>query len=102
MEKLLAVLALFRKGNAVADPKLWKEGGVTAAMLIPVFLALSRVAESFGYPLPISEADAATVASGLLVVVHVVLTFITSDKVGLPAKPATDADSTGARDTPGS
>ena len=86
MEKLLALLALFRQGNAVSDPALWKNGGVTAALLIPVIMALARVAEAFGGPLPISESDAATLAAAVLCVLHIVLTVITSPTVGLPAQ----------------
>ena len=86
MGKLWEILALFRKGNAVADPALWKNGGITAALLIPVIMALARVAEAFGVPLPISEIDAATLAAAVLYVLHIVLTVITSPTVGLPAQ----------------
>ena len=88
MDKLFSILALFRKGNAVADPQLWKNGGITVAMLIPVFLAFPRVAEAFGFVLPITESDAATISAAVLCLGHVVLTVTTSKTVGLPAKPA--------------
>ena len=91
MEKIWAILALFRQGNAVADPALWKNSGISVAMLIPVFLAVARVAEAFGLALPFTESDAATLAAAVLCVLHIVLTVITSKSVGLPASAAPDA-----------
>ena len=88
MDKLFSILALFRQGNAVADPVLWKNGGITAALLIPVFLSLARVAEAFGLALPISESDAATFAAAVLAISHIVLTVISSKSVGLPPRAA--------------
>jgi hypothetical protein len=84
MEKLFALLALFRQGNAVADPALWKTGGISAAALVGLVLALDRVGSSFGHPLGITQTDAQALAGGVLVLAHIVLTVVTSDKVGLP------------------
>ena len=88
MDKLWAILALFRQGNAVADPALWKNGGITVALLIPVLLAVGRVADSFGWPIFISESDAASIATAVLAISHIVLTVISSKSVGLPPRAA--------------
>ncbi len=84
MEKLFAVLALFRQGNAVADPALWKNGSITVLMLVPVVLALNRVGEAFGVGLGIDEDIAASIATGIVSLVGVVSHVITSKTVGLP------------------
>jgi hypothetical protein len=84
MEKLFAVLALFRKGNAVADPALWKNGSITVLLLVPAILALNRVGEAFGVGLGISEDEAATIAAGIVSLVGVVSHVITSKTIGLP------------------
>lgn len=91
MEKLLAVLALFRKGNAVADTTLWKNGSISVLLLVPVILALNRVGEAFGVGLGIDDDTAASIATGIVSIVGVVSHVITSKTVGLPAKPAPDA-----------
>lgn len=84
MAKLLALLNLFRQGNAVANPAVWKNRGMFTAALVAVLAAAERVADAFGYPLGITDSDNVAIATGLSAVVHIVLTLITSDKVGLP------------------
>lgn len=95
MEKLFAIIALFRKGNAVADPVAWKMGGISSMALVPVLLALDRVASAFGHPLGINEQSAADIAVGLLAVVGIVSHVVSSDKVGLPARSADRPAGTG-------
>jgi hypothetical protein len=86
MGKLLSILDLFRKGSAVTEPAVWKNrGGITLA-LTALILSGCKVATGFGYDLPISEADAASIASGVAVLVGLLTTYGTSDKVGLPAR----------------
>jgi phage portal protein BeeE len=84
MEKLLAILAVFRQGNAVADPVVWKNRGMLIAALVAVLAAAERVAAAFGYPLGVTDSDNAAIAAGVAAVYHLVLTATTSDKVGLP------------------
>jgi hypothetical protein len=97
MEKLLALLALFRRGSAVADPALWKNGGMLSAGLVAFIMAADRVAAAFGHPLGVTDSDAAAVAAGVAAVAHVVLTVATSDKVGLPP---VDGDGSAGGDRP--
>lgn len=87
MGKIGALLDLFRKGNSVADPALWKNRQITATVLGAFLMALFHVAESFGLKLPITSADTDALAGGVLVVVNLVLTVTTTDKIGLSAKP---------------
>ena len=88
MSKLLAFLDLFRKGSAVSDPAVWKNRSALTLALTALILTGCRTAREFGYDIPISETDAATIAAGVAVVVGLLSTYITSEKVGiLPPKP---------------
>ena len=87
MRKLLDLLDLFRKGAAVSEPALWKNRSALTLALTALILTGCRVAKGYGYEIPISEADAASIAAGIAVVVGLLSTYLTSDKVGLlPAK----------------
>lgn len=83
MNKLFALLALFRKGNAVADPSLWKKRQVEATMLGGVIVAGIQVLQAFGVDLPITADDATALAAGLLVLINACLTYVTTDKIGI-------------------
>lgn len=83
MNKLFALLALFRKGNAIADPEIWKKRQVEATMLGGVIVALIQVLQAFGVSLPITADDATALAAGLLVLVNTCLTYVTTDKIGI-------------------
>ena len=88
MSKLLDLLDLFRKGAAVSEPALWKNRSALIMALTALILTGCRVAKGFGYDIPINEADAASIAAGVAVVVGLFSTYATSNKVGLlPAKP---------------
>lgn len=92
MAKLWAILNLFRRGSAVADPAAWKNGQITVNALVLLLGALVGAARSFGYDLPIPDAVLAQLAAGLLGVVNSLLTVITSKTVGLPPAPGPDND----------
>ena len=83
MNKLFALLTLFRKGNAVADPSLWKKRQVEATMLGGVIVAGIQVLQAFGVDLPITADDATALAAGLLVLINTCLTYVTTDKIGI-------------------
>ena len=88
MGKLIDFLDLFRKGAAVSEPALWKNRSALVMALTALILTGCRVAGGFGYVLPISETDAATLATAIAVVVGLFSTYATSPTVGiLPAKP---------------
>ena len=88
MNKLMSLLALFRQGSAVANPKMWKERQITATVLAGAILALINVLAVFGVSVPIDVGTANAIAAGLIAVVNVVLTVTTSNTVGLPSKQA--------------
>lgn len=100
MTKLLALLDLFRKGNAVADPALWKSRQIRATLLLPAAGALIAVLRSFGLEVPLDDAQITQLVAGIVVVINLVLTVSTTDKLGLPAKPepAQPADLAGSQD----
>ena len=87
MNKLLTLLDLFRKGNAVADPALWKSRQIKATLLLPTFGALIAVLRAFGLEVPLDDTQITQLVTGLVVLLNLVLTLTTTDKVGLPAKP---------------
>ena len=87
MSKLFDMLDLFRKGAAVSEPALWKNRSALVLALTALILTGCRVAKGFGYDLPITETDAASLATAVAVLVGLFSTYATSDKVGvLPAK----------------
>jgi hypothetical protein len=92
MKKLFALLDVFRKGNSVANPELWKHGGAALqAALVPFLVALaSAVCTVLSYCFTLTPEVAAGIAGGVVAVVGVFVTYATSDKVGLPAKPVTE------------
>ena len=90
MGRLLDFLDLFRKGNAVADPALWKSRQIKATLLLPTFGALVAVLRAFGLEVPLDDTQITQLVTGLVVVINLLLTYSTTDKVGLPAKPDSD------------
>lgn len=84
MGRLWAILDLFRKGAAVSEPGVWKQRSALTLALTALILAGVKVAKGFGYELPITEADAATLAAGIAVLVGLFSTYATTDKVGIP------------------
>lgn len=98
MEKMMAIIGLLRKGSSLADPALWKSRQIGATALAVFIVALARTLAAFGVDLHVDEDTATTIAGGIIACVNIVLTYATSDKVGLlgeaPAVPTplSDAD----------
>jgi hypothetical protein len=82
--KLKALFAVFRQGAAVANPKAWKQGQITATILGGFFMALVTAAKAFGYDIPLDNDTALAVAGGLVAGANWILTIVTSKHVGLP------------------
>lgn len=102
MDKLLALLSLFREGNEVADPKLWKTRQNNANIFVPVLAALVAVLRLFGVDVPLDNDSLALLSGGLLVLVNLVITNISSKRVGLPGvAPAASVAGDGASTNPG-
>lgn len=85
MNKVMAMLDLFRKGSAVDNPQDWKSGQITATMLGVAIVSAVHLAKAYGYDLPIDEESATTVAGGIIAVVNVILTMVTSKHAGFGA-----------------
>lgn len=83
MSKLSALWGLFRQGQAVTDPKLWKERQIKATVLAGVLLAVVNVVKAFGYEIPIDTETANAIAAGIIAAVNVVFTITTTEKVGV-------------------
>ena len=84
MKRLIALLELFRVGKMVADPLKWKRRQITATMLIPVISAVLDLSRTYGYDIPLDHDQIVTLSTLLLMVVNIVLTVITSVRVGIP------------------
>lgn len=89
MNKLVALIDVFRKGSAVADPALWKNRSAAVIAIAALIMAAVEAAKAYGYDLPIDSETALLLAGGIAAAVGLLGNFATSDKVGLlPAKPA--------------
>lgn len=97
--KLFALVDLFRQGHALADPALWKKRQVAATLLIPVLAALAHVLAAFNVGSPLNDAQINALAGGLVVAINFVLTFATTDKIGL-LPPSSDAPDLRGRGEP--
>lgn len=89
MEKIKALWGLFKQGQCVSDPTAWKNRQITATGLGLFLMAVINVGAAFGYAIPIDTETANAIAAGIIAIVNAVLTLITSDKVGIPAKEST-------------
>ena len=97
MDKILAALQVYRKGNAVANPTAWKNGQITASLLAGLLGALVALAKTFGYELPMSDDQLLTIGGAIIAIAGLFLnptaTVVSSDKVGLPAVDETNNNS---------
>jgi beta-phosphoglucomutase-like phosphatase (HAD superfamily) len=90
MNKITAVIDLFRKGSEVANVSAWKSGQISANALALFMLAANAAANAYGHGIALDDATALCIATGVLAVVNVVATNVSSARAGiLPAK-ATD------------
>jgi hypothetical protein len=87
VNKLIAVVDLFRKGSEVANKEAWKKGQITSTVLGGFLIAGVQVANIMGVPLPIPDDVLISVAGGIITGINFVLTIATSKTVGiLPEK----------------
>ena len=88
MNKILAFLNSFRKGQVVANPEAWKKGEVGVGALSAFFVSIVALAKAFGYELPVSEGQLYDIALGVIAFVSIffpVSAVVSSDKIGLPS-----------------
>jgi hypothetical protein len=84
MNKLTALLNLFRRGSMVADPAKWKRRQIEVTAVAALIVALFQVLGAFGYDLPMDPDTATAIAVGVIGIVNWVLTVTTTEKIGLP------------------
>jgi hypothetical protein len=85
MEKLRALLALFRQGNEVANPGAWKNATVVSNLV----LAVAGLAAAFGFKVELSADNATAIAAGAIAavgLVNSVVHVVSSKRAGLPAE----------------
>lgn len=81
------LIDVFRKGSEVSNVEKWKKGGITAAALAAALAAVLRLAQSFGYDVPITSDQLTDICIGIVAIVGVLFPAATSKKAGLlPAK----------------
>lgn len=80
MNKFQAFLTLLQKGGVVADPASWKKGQVTTNVLSPFIIAVAALAGQDGI---ISQEAAIAISGGVVAVVNVIMTVVSTDKIGL-------------------
>lgn len=83
--KLTAIWRVFRKGEEVANPAVWKTGQITATAIAGFLVAAVQAASAFGFEVPADEGQISAIAAGVLAIGNILLTLATSRKVGLPA-----------------
>lgn len=84
-------LTVFRQGEEVANPALWKNSQLAVTAIATLIAGLLNLASSFGYSLSISDTDVNTLSTAIVYIVgayNIIVTLISSRKVGFPAKAA--------------
>lgn len=83
MNKIMAFLSLFRKGEQLANSAAWKNRQITGTMVGVFLVALVQVANAFGVSIPLDEGTAVAIGGGVIGIWNVLLTVLTSKKAGL-------------------
>lgn len=86
--KIGAFWNVFRQGQVVSSPAAWKKGQVTVTMVGGLIIAVVQLAKVFGYEVYVDEDTVSAVSGGVIAIVNWLLTYATTDKIGLPSKPA--------------
>ena len=85
MEKLADFFKLFQKGGEVANVDAWKSGQITITTLSVFLLAAIKLLSDFGVSIPMDATQASAVGGGILAVVNIGLSIVTSKYQGLPS-----------------
>lgn len=84
MEKLLAFFTLFQKGEVIANPAMWKKRQITATMVSGFLVAIANLLMVFNLlPVPVNIDAINTIAGGVIALFNIVMTYITTDKIGV-------------------
>jgi len=89
MNKLLALLNVYRKGECCVHAAAWKNGQITGSVVAGLLAAIVATSKAFGFDLPISDEQLVTIGGAIVAIVGLfinpAITAATSSKVGLPA-----------------
>jgi hypothetical protein len=94
MQMLLEFLSAFRQGKMVANPALWKNGQITVSVLAGFIVTLLQIASHYNIDIYLTDMQinnlSLAIVSFVGVFISPVVTVVSSEKVGLPPKSATD------------
>jgi hypothetical protein len=94
LDKLKALMSLFKQGAAVADPAKWKNRQISVTMLAGLIIAIVQLAKAFGHEIPVDSETAMALAGGVIAAVNTIFTITTSKAVGLPTGTVATAEQT--------
>lgn len=84
MEKILAFFTLFQKGEVITNPEVWKKRQVNVTMITGFLVALMNLLMVLGIiTIPLNIDAINTIVGGLLALYNIVMTYITTDKIGV-------------------
>jgi predicted membrane protein len=86
LKKIKAGMALMKAGRRVQDPAKWKARQIEASAIVAVLWAAVNAAAAFGVEVPVNAEIVDGLAVAILSIVNLVLTVITTNKIGLPDK----------------
>ena len=91
MEKILVFFTLFQKGEVIANPEVWKKRQVNVTMITGFLVALMNLLMVLGIvTIPLNIDAINTIAGGLLALYNIVMTYITTDKIGVDKNNSVD------------
>lgn len=86
IKKVKAGWQLMQAGKMVQDPAKWKARQVTSSMIVAFMWAAITALSEFGIEVPIDAEAVDYLAVSLLAGINFVLTFSTTEKIGLFAQ----------------
>ena len=88
------IFDVFRKGKSLANAAAWKNRAVASDLVAGLLASGLAVSAAFGYRLDLDADTLQALAGGVAAVGYLLSAGVhiaTSEKVGLPAKPESDA-----------
>lgn len=85
MNNISALLALFTKGEQVANPQAWQKAQVAGTAIGGVILAVINGAQAFGYTLPVAidTATANEIGVAGVTLFNIALSAVTHSHIGV-------------------
>ena len=83
MQKLLALWSVFKVGESVANPTLWKTGAITVTLLSPLILKLGDLSQALGFAIPVTEQQAGLIAGGIVAITNIVVHLVANKDMGV-------------------